>query len=122
MEKEISKIRKKKLVKLEKNINRKSGIDFKESDVVLRRNFLRDKLDKKWIGPYLIVRQFNNGTYLIKSIEDGQETMIHRNDQVKLENSEEETGSKFEWNLTREGGVLPKGMLQFKINNGKTFN
>ncbi len=70
----------------ERNETKPRSNDLKENCVVLRRNLTPEKLQKKWIGPYIVKENFNNGIYEIKSIENGKIYTIHRDDLVELVN------------------------------------
>ncbi len=64
-----------------RNINKqpKDDLDVDDLVVCLNRN-KEDKLDKHWIGPYIVTRKLPKGVYWVKSLETGVSLKITRED------------------------------------------
>ncbi|WUR03947.1 reverse transcriptase [Vairimorpha necatrix] len=104
------------ILKEDKRSTRKDRPDtVPEGTIVYMRNRnMRIKLDKKFIGPYIVKENKTKGAYLIKSLENDTEHHINRSDFVTFkteENLPKNTQSILDGHLQlEEGRVLPPSL------------
>ena len=82
----------------------KDSENIRAGDVIMKKkkSFEKEnKLDEKWCGPFLVVKDFNNGGYEIKST-NGKLYRYNRKDLKRMEGTDPE-----EWFYINEGRMLP---------------
>ena len=83
---------------------KKISNEFQVGDVVmkLRESFeMENKLDEKWIGPYLVTKKFDEGAYEIQD-PTGRKFRYNARKLQRMENSDPE-----EWVSNESGCMLP---------------
>ena len=91
------------------NKKRKDPNDFNEGMLVLVKNRTKEsKLDPKFVGPMVVSEVVGFGSYLVKSMENGKEYRISRNDLVHFDDKidfECVLGSSFDVAEFKKGGM-----------------